>query len=393
MTPSFLRRVALIWVVAAAAAYAFDLLQQTAEGLTNGHGRPLGDDFVNFWSGAYLAWHGRAADVYDWPLYHAFQQSIVGPALDPYNYSYPPILLLASAPLALLPYAPGLAAWLAGSWLCFYRALRLAWPGKDALLLSAATPAVFVNAIGGQNGAWTAALLGGGLTLLDRAPVAAGVLFGLMTYKPQLGLLIPVALVAGRRWRALAGASATAVALLGLSVAVFGADVWRDDLEHVAALRTMAIEDGTGVWHRTISVFMLVRRFGADVPLAYVIQTIAAVGAAAAVTWLWLRDAPAPVRNAALVLGTFLATPYVQDYDMVVGAFLVVWLAEAVALGLLSQRQSHIAAALVLAVPIVASPVAKVTGLALGCLFLVPAFVLMAWAPAERRLAGAAVPR
>ena len=115
----------------AAAIYALDMLRTKGRSLLDPAGRPLGDDFVNYWAGAFLAWHGRAAEVYNWPAYHAFQQSSSAPGLDPYLYSYPPILLILTAPLAALPYLPGLAAWLIASWFAFYRALRLAMPGRD----------------------------------------------------------------------------------------------------------------------------------------------------------------------------------------------------------------------------------------------------------------------
>src|SRR5436309_2254785 len=74
------------------------------------------------------------------------------------------------------------------------------------LLLAAAYPAVFVNLGHGHNGFLTAALLGGALVLLDRRPIVAGVLFGLMAYKPQFGLMIPLVLIATGRWRAFAAA-------------------------------------------------------------------------------------------------------------------------------------------------------------------------------------------
>src|SRR5258707_10279692 len=108
-------------------------------------------------------------------------------------------------PLGLMAYVPALLAWLAAGWYAFYRALRLAMPGQGTLLLALAAPAVFINAVGGQNGTWTAALFGGGLGLLERRPLLAGGLLGLLIYKPQLGLLIPVALLAGRHWRASKG--------------------------------------------------------------------------------------------------------------------------------------------------------------------------------------------
>ena len=267
--------VARTFVAIAAPIYLYDLLQQTHDHLTNGAGRPFGDDFINFWSGAYLAWHGRVSEIYDPAAFHVFEQSVVGAPLSAYHYSYPPVLLLLTLPLAFMAYLPALLVWLAAGWYAFYRALRTAMPGQGVRLLALATPAVFINAIGGQNGTWTAALFGGGLILLERRPVVAGGLLGLLIYKPQLGLLVPVALLAGLHWRALAAAGAVAGALLALSAIWFGTDVWSEYLRNLGVLRQMILEDGTGVWHRFVSVFVGARRLGASVEVAYVIQAVA----------------------------------------------------------------------------------------------------------------------
>src|SRR5256885_7038743 len=186
-----LRKIAHVWIALAGAFCAFDLYRKTAVGLTDGDGRPIGDDFVNYFSGAYLALHQRVAEIYHWPGYHAFQETLVGAAVSPnYNYSYPPLALVLTLPFALLPYVPALGVWLIGGWYAFFSALRLATP--KALLLALSVPAVFVNTYCGQNGVWDAAFLGGGLCFLARPPVVAGVLFGLQAYQPHLAPMISV---------------------------------------------------------------------------------------------------------------------------------------------------------------------------------------------------------
>ncbi len=386
-----LRRLAQTWVVIAAIAYVIDLARTWGAHLTDPNGRPLGDDFVNFWSGPYLAWHGQAADIYNWPVYHAFQQGVFGAGIDAYNYSYPPVLLLLTAPLALLPYLSALAVWLIGSWLLFLRALRNELRGRDGLLLALAAPAVFVNAFGGQNGAWTAALLGGGLCLLPRRPVVAGVLFGLLAYKPHLAILIPIALIAGREWRTLFSAGATVAALVLACVLLFGPQMWIDFAHNADALRTIVLEDGTGLWHRTISVFMLVRRLTGSIDLAYAVQAVAALIAAGIVALAWFRDVSVPARNTLLVLGTFLATPYLQDYDLVVGAFVAVWVLGPAGFARSDDRMAQVAALLILVLPLVAASLARMSGLSLGPLLMLPAFILAGRAiPAARPAAEAA---
>ena len=275
------------FVAVACAIYLFDLWQQTRDHLTNGALRPFGDDFINYWSGAHLAWHGRAGEIYDPVAFHAFQQGVAGAPIQGYHYSYPPVLLLLTAPLAFVPYVPGLALWLVSGWYAFYRALRLAVPGKGALLFSLAAPAVFINAVGGQNGTWTAALFGLGLGIIDKRPYLAGTLLSLLIYKPQFGLLLPVALLAGRYWRAFFAAAASVLALTAISVAWLGVDIWSDYARNLAVLRQIVLEDGTGVWHRFVSVFVAARRFGAPIDVAYALQVLAGAIALVAVALVW----------------------------------------------------------------------------------------------------------
>ncbi len=268
--------------------------------------------------------------------------------------------------------------WLIAGWLAFWRSLRLALPGRDGLLLALATPAVFINAYGGQNGTWTAALLGGGLCLIERRPFIAGTLFGLMIYKPHLGLLIPVALMAGRQWRAIAGASVSAGALLLASLVLFGPELWRDYLQFGTLLRQTVLEQGAGGWNCLVSVFAFARTFGADVAPAYALQAVTGLIAAAVVAMAWLRDAPAPIRYSSLILGAFFATPYLLDYDLVVCAFVVVWLMRPESLAYHSERAALIASGLLLTVPLFASMLTNTTGFAVAPLFLLPAFLLTA---------------
>jgi arabinofuranan 3-O-arabinosyltransferase len=293
-----------------------------------------------------------------------------------YHYSYPPTLLVLTAPLALIPYVPALVLWLCAGWFAFYRALRIAMPDGRALLLALATPAVLINAIAGQNGTWTAALFGAGLGLLDRRPILAGSFLGLLIYKPQLGILLPVALLAGRRWRASAAAAATSTGFIAIAAIWLGPEIFTDYLRQVTALRHLILEDGTGVWHRMLSVFVAARRLGTDVPTAYAAQAVAAAVAFLAVAVVWYRDASFGVRNATLLLGTCLATPYLQDYDLVFGALVVVWLGQDHDVQRMPDWAWFLGSASLLLLPLFAAPLAHLTGLAFGPLFVLPLFVI-----------------
>jgi hypothetical protein len=330
-----------------------------------------------------LAWHHRAAEIYNFTAFHTFEQSVIGKNLQDYQYSYPPTLLVLMAPFALVPYLPGLAIWVVSGWYAFYRAVRLAMPRGDALLLAAATPAVFLNTIGAQTGTWTAALFGAGLGLLDRQPIIAGACLGLLVNKPHLALLVPLALLAGRRWQALVATAVTATALIAIAAFCLGPDIYSDYLRQVAWLRHLIL-DGAVVdpWGRMVSVFVAARRLGAGVPEAYALQTVFAVIAALVVAASWFRHASFGIRNALVILGTCMATPYLQDYDMVFGALVIAWLwHDADVRGRIPETQLFLASAALLLIPLFplfSSWFPKIASLPLGILSFVPLFVIAA---------------
>jgi arabinofuranan 3-O-arabinosyltransferase len=174
-------------------------------------------------------------------------------------------------------------------------------------------------------------------------------------------------------------------------VLLFGPQMWIDFAHNADALRTIVLEDGTGLWHRTISVFMLVRRLTGSIDLAYAVQAVAALIAAGIVALAWFRDVSVPARNTLLVLGTFLATPYLQDYDLVVGAFVAVWVLGPAGFARSDDRMAQVAALLILVLPLVAASLARMSGLSLGALLMLPAFILAGRAiPAARPAAEAA---
>ena len=245
LTPERIRLVAVAILCVAAASIAFMLV--TAHGLVDMQGRPLGTDFSSFYSAGTYVLEGNAQAPYDLARQHAREQAIFGAATPFYSWFYPPFFLFITAVLALLPYGAALVAWQVVTLVLYLLAIRaiispsprLRGEGRDegasprgseswtALLLAVAFPAVLVNLGHGQNGFLTAALLGGALAILDRRPIVAGLLFGLLAYKPQFGLMIPLALAAGGYWRSFAAAVATIAFLAVAATIAFGPDVWR----------------------------------------------------------------------------------------------------------------------------------------------------------------------
>lgn len=346
------------------ALLAFDALEHTTNGVTNAAGEHLGRDFINYWAVARLTVNGQAALAYDLARLNAFEQSLVGAASELKVYFYPPVAMLLTLPLAWLSYGAALIAWVAlGAALCFALLRRLiGW--QAAAVATIGAPAAFLNILSGQNGYFTAFFLAGGLISLQRRPLVAGICFGALAYKPHMALLLPIALAADRQWRALIAAGVTGGALVLASLVLVGAPAWSAFLAHLDLSRYM-LEHGQTMWHRMPTVFAAARLIGVPLGAAYAAQVISAVLAAVAIAVVWRSEASAAVKAAALLVATFLVTPYTWDYDEVVLIFAAAWLAcEGMRTGFLPWERLAVAA--LLASPLLTMISAKLLHLQFG---------------------------
>ncbi len=372
-----------LWLIAEVGLLALHLKMETAAGLTAGGTLAFGDDTINFWAAARLALLGRVADVYDFARFHEFQISVLGGPIHAYEYSYPPVAVLLTLPLGFLPYLAAVAAWLAGGWVVFAATVRAAWPvegrrARGSGVYALALPAVLINWLTGQTGTWTAALLGGGLILLERRPVFAGILLGALVAKPQMVLLVPVALIAGRRWNTLIAGGVTAVVLIALSVVAFGTAPWRAFVAHEPILRGWLLDDGTGVWFLFVSVFVSFRHLPTSLPVAYAAQAASCLIAAGLVARIWMSIGAQSAKNAALVAASLFATPYLLAYDLVAASLVPLWLLPLLTRdGLLRSGAWASFAALALA-PLLTPIIAHLTGVNIGWMLLLPAMGLAA---------------
>ncbi|MGH6674261.1 MAG: glycosyltransferase family 87 protein [Xanthobacteraceae bacterium] len=244
------------------------------------------------------------------------------------------------------------------------------------LLLALAYPAVLINIGHGQNGFLTAALLGGALVILDRRPAVAGILIGLLVYKPQFGLMIPLALIAGGYWRTFVAAAVTVVVLTIVTTLVFGPDVWHAFMLSTKFSRTVVLEQGQTGWQKIQSVFSWARMWGAPVPLAYVVQGTITVVLGVAIIRLWRSAASRALKSAGLCLAAILATPYSLDYDMMVLAPSIAFFSiDGLARGFRPWEKTALAALWL--VPLVTRSIAQATLVPLGVPAMLAVFILV----------------
>ena len=311
-----MRRVAVVCLIVSLISIV--LLFATSHGTLDFKGRPLGTDFSQVWTAGTMVWDGRAAAVWDWPSHFAVQQAFhKSTTVDLYGWHYPPPFLLIAAALATMPYLPALFVWQATT-LAPLALLAQRYLGRgDGWLFIVAAPVTLVCLTHGHNGFLTALLLGGGLILLDRRPLLAGLLLGCLVYKPQFALVIPLLLLATRQWRAILGAALSSLALIALTLAIWGWPVWQAFLDSLPLTREVVIEQGRTGWEKIMSPFSAVRSWGMAIGPAYAVQSAFALGSIAATLWLALKGRP-ELRNAATAAAVLIATPYVLDYDFVV---------------------------------------------------------------------------
>jgi arabinofuranan 3-O-arabinosyltransferase len=287
--------------------------------LIDTQGRPIASDFVNVWAAGRLAADGHPALAYDWIVHKSMEVRAVGHAFDNYyGWHYLPTFLFAASVLAMVPILPAMALWLTATFAAYLAAVRAIIGGRVGYLVALGFPATLWNVIAGQNGFLTAALIGGTLTLLERMPVAAGVCLGLLSYKPHFGVLFPVALIAGRYWRALIAAAATTLVMLAASWLAFGAGAWLAFFAATPKMTQAVLGDGLAEFARLQSLFGLVRAHGGNEIFAWVVQAIGTTACAAAVFFLWRSRAPFALKAAALACAALIATPYLYIYDLVV---------------------------------------------------------------------------
>src|SRR5262249_23450424 len=195
--------------------------------------------------------------------------------------------------------------------------------------------------------------------------LSGGGLMGLLAYKPQFGVLIPVALIAGARWSSLAAAAVTTAVLVAVSYVALGSEVWQAFLHSTNFTQVVVLEQGGTGWEKIQSAFSASRNWGAEVKAAYAIQGALALTLATSPGWLWQSRTAFELKAAALATASLLATPYVLDYDLVVLAIAIAYLVRyGLIYGFRDYEISLLAAAWIM--PLLSRSVTASTGVPLG---------------------------
>ena len=366
-----------------AALYAALLVILYKSGLwiVDSRGLPVYSDFICPWLAGVQALHGDTALLYDPVEFAKIQEALVGPRDYVYpNWPYPPMFFFVLIPFALLPYAYAFIAWdvatLTGCIAVVYLIVRR----SPAVALTLASPLTAWTFFAGQNGFLWGSLLGASLLLLERRPVLAGLVIGCLSWKPQFGILLPVALAASNQWRAVASATATVILLAGASLAAFGTAVWEAFPQELAAQSSEVLVAGGHAhsipdWGYIQTVYGLVRTLDGSAAAAWLAQGATALGAGIIVWLVWRSPARYALKAATLSAAALIATPYAFATDLAAIVIPAAFLAsDQMRYGLLANEQVVLlvlfAASFIILATHGSAPVGPVVMITLLCVIL-----------------------
>ena len=340
-------------------------------------------DFVNVWAAGRLALEGHPAQAWDWDIQKQVELALLRQDFPGYfAWHYPPPFLFVASLLAQFSYTAAFMLWVSVSFVPYLAVMRAIVGRPFGLLLAVGFPMVFNNALVGQNGFLTAALIGGTLYLMPARPILSGICLGLLSYKPQYGLLFPIALIAASQWTVFFTAGFVAVAMALVSWLAFGTESWQAFFHWMPMFSQAFLTEGKATWWKLQSLFSLVRYFGGPEQLAWICQWMLTAAVATGLVLMWRSRVSYPLKAAALAAGALLTTPYLFMYDMMVLAIPVAFL---VRIGLASGFRRYELAGLGFALAMIVSFIFLGEPVGLGATLIVAGLILGRAGPWWRR--------
>lgn len=299
---------------------------------TFNRGQIFGRDAHNLWiAGRILLEEGSVKNIYDNDAFTAYQTSVTGSGIGWNAWFYPPPALFIAALVGLMPYSVAFPVYSLIGLAAFIVAVGAPYFRRPILFLLLAAPMTSFNIIMGQNGLLSAAILIGGLRLLAYRPVLAGMLFGILTFKPILGLLIPVLLFIRKDWTTFISATLTALVINTLPALFWGAEVWALFLKDASAIQQHTLHHAIGIGMLMIpSAFNSARLLGLDTTSCYLVHILFTT-VALVIFWYHFvhqthkaKQSLSPKSILIFILATAMMSPYMHNYDfsMIEGAII-----------------------------------------------------------------------
>lgn len=312
----------------------------TSPGLLDRSGNLKGTDFLHFYTLGSLALNHQGAD-----LYNIRAQSEVAvqhvPAAAGIRYLplYPPQVSLLFAPLARLSYSRALIFWLALNaliyGLCSYAIWR-ACPGlrnyrSTVLILALAFPAFWHLIVWGQTSALALALFVlAFFALRAQRELLAGLAFGCLVFKPQLGLAAAIVFLFTFRWKVITGALLAAIAEFMLAALYYGPAPLREWIHVLLNVPHLLpfLEPKPYQTHCLRTFWSMLIPWP---EFSFSLYVATALLVSALTIACWRSPMPLSLRYSALLLSTVLLAPHLTVYDLVILAPAFLLLSDSIA--------------------------------------------------------------
>jgi len=333
--------------------------------LVDPRGYDIITDLTVFWSASHLALAGHASDAYLLTKIREAELVFYPNVQGNFGWFYPPSFYLLILPLGLLPYIPAYLLFMLSTLMFYVFVVRSIIWNREAGWVLASFSGIWMNLLRGQNGFLTAALAGMALLQLEKRPIASGVLIGMLSIKPHLALMFPVALIAIGAWRTLIAAFFSALVTLAMGMAVLGVDTLPAWIHSLDIARQFTENNGPAYWVHMPTIFAFCRLLGASLAVSYTAHIFVALAAMASLWWVWRHCHEHSLRAAMLTTATLLISPYVLEYDLTWLALPVAWLT-AYSLQQGWQRGERWIMILIWLLPLLCGIIAKATSIQIG---------------------------
>jgi len=320
-----LMKILTIGIYSLAVFYIFVVYFSSLDGIRDPSGADMvGRDFINFWSGGHAVIESNVDILYNRQGYRHYLIENFGGPINNYAFSYPPHSLLLFTPFGALPYVYGLALWTLGGVMLLYAACRYWFRGQYLPFWIVFGPASIIAILGGQTGIWLASLWLIALALTERRPIIAGILIGILTVKPQIGVLLALFLLCGGHWKVILSASLTSSVMIVMSVLLFGFEPWRAFIQDTLPFQSEVISESFGVFDYMVHTpFKWIINLNGNVFLAWSFQIFFMLFGVLGMIWASRKSVDKRFIICLLSVSTFLFSPYMVIYDMPVLTFSV----------------------------------------------------------------------
>ncbi len=274
-------------------------------------------DFVNYWLSGQLVFEHKTSVLFgNLDGYMVELSAHNGPQVQPRYWSYPPHFLFFTVPLGLMSYFPAMVIFMVATLALFLTSSRIFLGKLDIAALMLLSPFIVFNLMAGQNGFLTGSLMLIGLGWRKSRPILAGVAFGMLTVKPQLGILLPFLLLIERQYSVIFIALLTTAFMVLASIYAFGIESWQGYFANNLSEMKNVMWQWQGIFLSFMpSLFANLRALGISPDLAFAIHMVFAAIIFLSSAKAFLRCKDDRLRMILIIVATFAISPYSFVYD------------------------------------------------------------------------------